>query len=75
MSCFSLPPRAVPPKWIKEPQDVHGVVGQDIVLACDVEGFPRPTTLWTRANGLLFERSLSSLMNNFQTLEDLRPMI
>ena len=44
---------AVPPKWIREPQDVHAILGRDVVLNCEVEGYPRPTTLWTRANGKL----------------------
>ena len=41
----------VPPKWIREPEDVHAVLGQDVVLGCQVEGYPKPTMLWTRANG------------------------
>lgn len=41
----------VPPKWVREPQDVHAVLGQDLRLDCQVEGFPKPTMLWTRANG------------------------
>ena len=44
----------VPPKWIHEPQDVQGVVGQDIILPCLVEGYPDPITVWTRANGKQF---------------------
>ena len=39
---------------MREPQDVHAVLGRDVVLNCEVEGYPRPTTLWTRANGELF---------------------
>ena len=46
-------PFIVPPKWIREPQDVHAILGRDVVLNCEVEGYPRPTTLWTRANGKL----------------------
>ena len=42
---------SVPPKWIREPEDVHAVLGQDVVLSCQVEGYPKPTLLWTRANG------------------------
>ncbi len=41
----------VPPKWVHEPHDVQGLVGQDIVLPCLVEGYPDPVTVWTRANG------------------------
>lgn len=40
----------VPPKWTEEPADTHAVVGQDILLPCSVEGFPEPSTVWTRAN-------------------------
>ena len=43
----------VPPKWIREPQDVDAVLGRDVVLSCVAEGYPRPTTLWTRANGTI----------------------
>eukprot|EP00093_Oithona_nana_P013637 13637.XXX_410448_413469_1 [CDS] Oithona nana genome sequencing. len=38
----------VPPKWIREPQDIDAVLGRDVVLSCVAEGYPRPTTLWTR---------------------------
>ena len=41
----------VPPKWIQEPRDIQAVVGQDITLPCLVEGFPKPSTVWTRTNG------------------------
>ena len=43
----------VPPKWIREPQDIDAVLGRDVVLSCVAEGYPRPTTLWTRANGMI----------------------
>ena len=41
----------VPPKWIQEPRDVQAIVGQDVTLPCSVEGFPKPSTVWTRTNG------------------------
>jgi len=41
----------VPPKWIQEPRDIQAIVGQDITLPCSVEGFPKPSTVWTRTNG------------------------
>ena len=43
--------RVVPPKWIQEPRDVQAIVGHDITLPCLVEGFPEPSTVWTRTNG------------------------
>jgi hypothetical protein len=44
----------VPPKWIQEPRDVQAIVGQDITLPCSVDGFPKPSTVWTRTNGKKF---------------------
>ncbi len=49
----------VPPKWVHEPHDVQGLVGQDIVLPCLVEGYPDPVTVWTRSNGKNVEQCLS----------------
>ena len=41
----------VPPKWVDEPQDVEAVEGQDVILPCAVEGFPEPTSAWTKDTG------------------------
>ncbi len=38
----------VPPKWVQEPEDVMAVEGQDVLIPCLVEGFPRPEISWTR---------------------------
>ena len=42
---------SVPPKWLEEPQDVEAVEGQDVTLPCAVEGFPEPTSAWTKDTG------------------------
>lgn len=48
---------AVPPKWVTEPRDhVQAIQGQDVILPCLAEGFPPPTTVWTKGTG---ERALS----------------
>ena len=41
----------VPPKGVREPSDVEGVEGQDIVLPCQVDGYPPPSTVWTKDSG------------------------
>ena len=38
----------MPPKWLHEPENVEAVEGQDILLPCQVEGFPKPVVVWTR---------------------------
>ncbi|XP_055939180.1 cell adhesion molecule DSCAML1-like isoform X3 [Argiope bruennichi] len=36
----------VPPKWRNLPKDQEVVVGEDLSLKCEVEGYPVPTVLW-----------------------------
>ncbi|GBM75398.1 Hemicentin-1 [Araneus ventricosus] len=36
----------VPPKWHNLPKDQEVVVGEDLSLKCEVEGYPVPTVLW-----------------------------
>ena len=49
----------VPPKWIQEPRDVQAIVGQDVTLPCTVQGFPKPSTVWTRTNGEYMTKQLN----------------
>lgn len=57
----------VPPKWITEPKDSNVQAGQDVMLNCQADGFPLPTTTWKRAVGttpgdykdFLFEPNIS----------------
>ena len=51
----------VPPKWIQEPRDVQAIVGQDVTLPCTVQGFPEPSTVWTRTNGKYMKDSSTAL--------------
>lgn len=61
----------VPPKWITEPKDSNVQAGQDVMLNCQAEGFPLPTTTWKKAVGntpgdykdFLFEPNISLKAN------------
>ncbi|GFY47205.1 titin [Trichonephila inaurata madagascariensis] len=39
-----------PPKWIKEPNDVEGLVNSFVTLDCQVSGHPPPVITWTKLN-------------------------
>ncbi|GAB6033034.1 Down syndrome cell adhesion molecule-like protein 1, variant 2 [Chamberlinius hualienensis] len=39
----------VPPRWVVEPKNVDVIVGKEIVLNCQVEGFPTPVIHWKKA--------------------------
>ncbi|XP_065334249.1 cell adhesion molecule Dscam2-like isoform X1 [Cloeon dipterum] len=41
----------VPPSWVVEPQNYDAKLGQNVVLDCQVEGFPKPTVSWKKALG------------------------
>nr|CAD7426255.1 unnamed protein product [Timema monikensis] len=41
----------VPPTWAVEPQNAAAKLGQQVVLDCKVEGFPKPTISWKKASG------------------------
>ncbi|XP_046406478.1 Down syndrome cell adhesion molecule-like protein Dscam2 isoform X2 [Ischnura elegans] len=42
----------VPPSWIVEPQNKNAELGQQVMLDCQVEGFPKPTISWKRATDM-----------------------
>jgi hypothetical protein len=44
---------SVPPSWVVEPQNHDAKLGQNVVLDCQVEGFPKPTVSWKKALGKL----------------------
>ncbi|XP_066908795.1 cell adhesion molecule Dscam2-like [Halyomorpha halys] len=39
----------VPPRWTMEPSDTNVVLGFDVMLHCQAEGYPEPTILWRKA--------------------------
>ncbi|CAD7083563.1 unnamed protein product [Hermetia illucens] len=41
----------VPPKWLLEPKDSGAQAGQDVLLHCQSEGYPKPTITWKKAIG------------------------
>ncbi|XP_059489683.1 cell adhesion molecule Dscam2-like isoform X2 [Neocloeon triangulifer] len=41
----------VPPSWVVEPENKDAKLGQNVVLNCQVEGFPKPTIAWKKALG------------------------
>lgn len=61
----------VPPKWILEPKDSNAQAGQDIMLHCQADGYPKPTITWKKAIGntpgeykdFLYEPSVSLSKN------------
>lgn len=56
---------AVPPSWIVEPQNLDAKLGQNVVLDCQVEGFPKPLIAWKKALGMsIFIRS--KIVINFE---------
>ncbi|GLG93723.1 Tyrosine-protein phosphatase Lar, partial [Gryllus bimaculatus] len=41
----------VPPRWVVEPSDQSVVLGNSVMLTCQVDGFPKPTVVWKQAIG------------------------
>ncbi|XP_073994587.1 Down syndrome cell adhesion molecule 4 isoform X2 [Rhodnius prolixus] len=41
----------VPPRWVIEPMDMNVVLGYDIMLECQADGYPQPTIIWRKAVG------------------------
>lgn len=41
----------VPPRWLLEPKDSSAQAGQDIILHCQAEGYPKPVINWKKAIG------------------------
>lgn len=37
----------VPPKWTQQPQDSSVQAGEDIVLHCEAQGWPKPIVTWS----------------------------
>ena len=42
---------AVPPRWIVEPTDQSAVLGHQVVITCQADGFPQPSVVWKQAIG------------------------
>ncbi|XP_076306844.1 cell adhesion molecule Dscam1-like isoform X2 [Tachypleus tridentatus] len=60
----------VPPRWIREPYDVSGVVGQSVTLECNVGGFPIPTVSWTRTQGFTSDEKMTVLRKHWRVTEN-----
>ncbi|VVC97977.1 unnamed protein product [Leptidea sinapis] len=41
----------VPPRWRLEPGDMAVAAGQDVILQCQADGYPKPTITWKKAVG------------------------
>ncbi|XP_055380718.1 cell adhesion molecule Dscam2 isoform X2 [Condylostylus longicornis] len=42
----------VPPKWILEPKDSSAQAGQNVLLHCQSDGYPKPIVTWKKAIGV-----------------------
>lgn len=38
----------VPPKWILQPKDSNVQAGEDILLHCQADGYPKPIITWSK---------------------------
>ena len=47
----------VPPRWIIEPKNMNAMKGNDVVLNCLAEGFPKPSITWMQAKGMNYFQS------------------
>ncbi|XP_050296010.1 cell adhesion molecule Dscam2 isoform X2 [Anthonomus grandis grandis] len=41
----------VPPRWTSEPTDASVASGQDAIIHCQAEGYPKPIIVWKKALG------------------------
>ncbi|XP_049817554.1 Down syndrome cell adhesion molecule-like protein Dscam2 [Aethina tumida] len=41
----------VPPRWTVEPSDSNVAAGQEAILHCQAEGYPKPVIIWKKAVG------------------------
>ncbi|XP_014256768.1 Down syndrome cell adhesion molecule-like protein Dscam2 [Cimex lectularius] len=41
----------VPPRWTIEPSDTNVILGYDITLDCQADGYPQPAIIWRKAVG------------------------
>lgn len=57
---------AVPPSWIVEPQNLDAKLGQNVVLDCQVEGFPKPLIAWKKALGMSIYLIYLFIMNKIK---------
>lgn len=39
---------SVPPYFIHKPQNTYGRVNEDVMLSCDIQGFPTPKVSWLK---------------------------
>lgn len=44
--------RAVPPRWVVEPEDSFVVLHQTVQLDCQTAGTPDPEIVWRKAEGM-----------------------
>lgn len=42
----------VPPRWKVAPMDKAAVVGENVVVDCQAEGFPPPRIWWEKSSGM-----------------------
>ncbi|CAH1168788.1 unnamed protein product [Phyllotreta striolata] len=61
----------VPPRWTVEPSDTNVAAGQEALIHCQSEGYPKPTITWKKAVGeqpgeykdFLFEPNVQQFQN------------
>lgn len=41
----------MPPRWIVEPADQSAILGHQVVITCQADGFPQPSVVWKQAIG------------------------
>lgn len=44
----------VPPRWTIEPSDANIAAGQEAVIHCQADGYPKPLITWKKAIGEYF---------------------
>ncbi|GFT72647.1 titin [Nephila pilipes] len=61
-----------PPKWVKEPNNIEGLVDSFVTLDCQVSGYPPPIITWTYLNEALgVEKTLATAKNGSLILSKL----
>ena len=60
MSCFF----AVPPNFVRKPQDTYAHPSSDVTFTCEVDGVPKPNVQWLKNGDVVIPSDYFQIVEN-----------